>query len=59
MGIGTRTIWPSLEGFRPRLLSRMARSTALTSVRSQTWTVSMRGSGTPMVPTWVIGISLP
>ena len=37
----------------------IAFSTAPTMLRSQTWTVSMRGSGAPTVPTWASGISVP
>ena len=46
---------PAVDG----QLLRIAFSTALTRPRSQTCTVSIRGSGTLMVPTWVIGISEP
>ena len=53
--MGTRTVCPSAPGLRPKPLSRMARSTAPMRLRSHTCTVIMRGSGTPMVPTWVIG----
>ena len=37
----------------------MARSTAPTSVRSHTWAVIIRASGTAMVATCVIGTSEP
>ena len=37
----------------------MARSTAPTWLRSQTWTVISRGSGTLMVASWFSGIGLP
>ena len=57
-GSGMRSIWPSAAGLRPRPASRIALSTALTRPRSQTWTVSIRGSGTLTVPTWLSGISL-
>ena len=42
---------------RPAL--RMAFSTETTSPRSQTLTVSERGSGTLTLPTWVIGVVAP
>ena len=58
-GIGMRRSCPSTIGLRPRLASRMARSTACTVDRSQTWTESMRGSGTLIVATWLIGIEAP
>ena len=48
-----------VAGLRPRLLSRMAFSTAPTMPRSQTATDSMRGSGTETVATWFIGILEP
>jgi hypothetical protein len=37
----------------------MAFSTADTMLRSQTWTLRRRGSGTLTVATWVIGIAEP
>ena len=37
----------------------MAFSTAADHGRSQTWTLSMRGSGTFTVATWFIGIGEP
>ena len=53
-----RSDWPSTMGLSPRSAERIAFSTALTWVLSQTWTVSMRGSGMLMVATWLIGISV-
>jgi hypothetical protein len=58
-GNGTRISWPSTAGLRPKEEVRIAFSTALTSPRSQTCTVSIRGSGTFTVPTCVSGISEP
>jgi hypothetical protein len=37
----------------------MAFSTADTCDLSQTWTAACAGSGTPIVPTWLIGIGAP
>jgi hypothetical protein len=59
LAIAPRTTCPSLAGLSPSPESRIARSTAPTSVRSHTCTVSSRGSGTPIVPTWVIGTAVP
>ena len=50
-----RSSVPSIVGDRPRLASRIALSTALTSVLSHTETESARGSGTLIEATWVIG----
>ena len=41
-----RTVFPSTIGLKPRLASRMARSTALTSALSHTDTEIIRDSGT-------------
>ena len=46
-------------GLIPRPLSRMAFSTAPTIDLSQTFTVTIRGSGTFTVPTWLIGVRWP
>lgn len=54
-----RTIIPSAAGFSPRPESRMAFSTAETIDLSHTWTVSIRGSGAPIVPTWFSGMLWP
>ena len=40
---------PSVEGVKPRLAAEIAFSTAWTIERSQTWTLSSRGSGTLIV----------
>ena len=54
-----RSVVPSMIGLKPRLDSRMARSTAPTTDLSQTETEIMRGSGTVTVATWLIGIVVP
>ena len=50
---------PSICGLIPRPELRIALSTALTSALSQTLTSTIRGSGTVIVPSWLIGIVLP
>ena len=54
-----RSVVPSMIGLKPRLDSRMARSTAPTIDLSHTDTEIMRGSGTETVATCVIGMVLP
>ena len=59
---GAEAVRRTVEGCRDwqiRYLTLFAFSTALTRPLSQTWTDSMRGSGTLIVPTWLSGISLP
>ena len=50
-----RSVWPSVIGFRPRPALRIAFSTAMVTPLSHTLTVIMRGSGTLMAATLVIG----
>ena len=50
---------PFSWGLIPSPLSRIAFSTLLTIDLSQTLTVTMRGSGTLMVPSWLIGVRWP
>lgn len=52
-------IVPLVCGLMPSPLSRMAFSTLPTSALSQTLMVTMRGSGTLTVPTWLIGVICP
>ena len=54
-----RRTWPSTVGLNPRLALRIALSTAPTIDLSQTWTESMRGSGTLIVATWLMGMCEP
>jgi hypothetical protein len=58
-GLFGRISWPSADGLRPSSAVRIAFSTAPAKPRSQTWTVIIRGSGTPMVATWLSGIAAP
>ena len=58
-GMGTRINWPSDAGLRPNSAVRIAFSTAPARPRSQTCTVIIRGSGTPMVATWLSGVDAP
>ncbi len=52
-------IVPFSCGLIPSPLSRIAFSTLPTSRLSQTLIVTIRGSGTLTVPTWLIGVSVP
>ena len=54
-----RSVVPSRIGLKPRLASRIARSTAPTTDLSQTETEIMRGSGTVTVASWLSGIVVP
>jgi hypothetical protein len=55
-GIGSMMMVPLSCGLMPSPLSRIAFSTLPTSDLSQTLMVTMRGSGTFTVPTWLIGV---
>jgi hypothetical protein len=50
---------PLVWGLMPSPESRMAFSTLLTMERSQTLIVTMRGSGTLIVPSWLTGVICP
>ena len=60
VGIDLEDLDRRMEGavsvLRPRLDSRIARSTAPTSALSQTCIDTILDSGTLTVPTWLIGI---
>ena len=58
-GTGSRMIWPSLLGVRPRSDSMIAFSTAVMMLRSYGCTVSRRGSGALMVASWLSGVRVP
>jgi hypothetical protein len=57
-GIGSMMMVPLSCGLMPSPLSRIAFSTLPTSDLSQTLMVTIRGSGTFTVPTWLIGVML-
>jgi hypothetical protein len=50
---------PSFDGVRPRSDSSTAFSIALICVGSKGCTVSMRGSGAPMVAMFLSGVGVP
>ena len=52
-------IVPLSCGLMPSPLSRIALSTFETSALTQTLMVTIRGSGTLIVPTWLMGVSAP
>lgn len=58
-GNTTRMTLPSLVGFTPRSLSRMAFSTACMDDLSKTWTMTIRGSGSVNDASWLIGVGVP
>ena len=55
----SRSIWPSVDGLRPRLAIDDRLLDGCTIERSQTCTVSMRGSGTLTVASWLSGMWVP
>jgi len=58
-GIGTRTVSPMLAGFRPRLASRIAFSTAGNSFFSKGATPIVRASSRVTLATWFSGVAVP
>src|SRR4051794_40333691 len=58
-GIGRRITLPSFDGVRPSSDSWIARSISLIELGSNGCTVSMRGSGTLIVASWLSGVFCP
>jgi hypothetical protein len=59
IGIGTRMTSPMAAGFKPRLESRMAFSTAAAMLLSYTFTPMVRASSRVTFATWLTGTALP
>ena len=58
-GKTTRMMAPSLDGFTPRSLLRMARSIAPSEDLSKGWITIIRGSGMWNEASWFTGVCVP
>ena len=52
-------IVPSLAGFTPRSLFRIALSMAASELLSNGWMITIRGSGTWNEASWLTGVCVP